>query len=49
MRKSYRVFLIPAMMLVQGWDVALTGVFVGLLLATGKNIICKKKNREIPE
>ena len=42
------VRLIPAMMLVQGWDVALTGVFVGLLLATGKYIICKRANREIP-
>lgn len=42
------VRMIPAMMLVQGWDVALTGVFLGLLGAILIYLSDKKHNREIP-
>lgn len=42
------VRLIPAMMLVQGWDVALMGIFMGLLFAAGKYVIYRKGNHEIP-
>ena len=42
------VRLIPGMMLMQGWDVALTGIFVGLFLAVGYYVFKKGKSREIP-
>lgn len=42
------VRLIPAMMLVQGWDRALTGVFAGLAAAFLWHIVSGRKNREIP-
>ena len=42
------VRLIPAMMLVQGWENALLAVFLGLLLAIFKAFICKEKKKEIP-
>lgn len=42
------VRLIPAMMLVQGWENALLAVFLGLLLAILKAYICKEKKKEIP-
>ena len=42
------VRLIPAMMLVQGWDVALAGVFLGLLFAAGCYAFGRKRAREIP-
>lgn len=42
------VRLIPGMMLAQGWDVALTGVFLGLLCAGIYYIPAKRRKREIP-
>ena len=42
------VKLIPAMMLVQGWDTALLGVFVGLLAAAGWYGVLARKKKEIP-
>lgn len=40
------VRLIPGMMLVQGWDVALTGVFIGLLSAL---LFLRRKKQETGE
>lgn len=42
------VRLIPAMMLVQGWDTALLGVLIGLVFAIIKSCICKEMKKEIP-
>ena len=42
------VRLVPAMILVQGWDVALTGVFFGLCLAVLYHLTIGKKKKEIP-
>lgn len=42
------VRLIPGMMLVQGWDVALTGVFAGLLAAILCYLPAKRRKKEIP-
>lgn len=42
------VRLIPAMMLVQGWDVALTGIFIGLLGAALYYFLARWKRAEIP-
>lgn len=42
------VRLVPGMMLVQGWDTALTGVFLGLSAALLAGQGKKQKNREIP-
>ena len=42
------VRLIPGMMLMQGWDVALTGVFVGLAAAAGYYLVIARKHKEIP-
>lgn len=42
------VRLIPAMMLVQGWDMALFGVFAGLTAALLWHVACRRNNREIP-
>lgn len=42
------VRLIPGMMLVQGWDKALTGVFFGLAAAVLGYYIQRRKEREIP-
>jgi len=42
------VKLIPAMMLVQGWDTALLGVFLGLSAATGRYAISTGKMQRIP-
>ncbi len=42
------VRLIPGMMLVQGWDVALTGIFLGLLTAVLVNAIRRRWKEEIP-
>ena len=42
------VRLIPAMMLVQGWDAALTGVFLGLCLAASYHLTIGRKKKEIP-
>ena len=42
------VRLIPGMMLMQGWEAALTGIFLGLLVATGYYLVIVRKKREIP-
>lgn len=42
------VRLIPAMMLVQGWDAALTGVFLGLCMAVLYHLTAGKQKKEIP-
>lgn len=42
------VRLIPGMMLVQGWDKALTGVFFGLAAVVLGYYIQRRKQREIP-
>ena len=42
------VRLIPGMMLMQGWDVALGGVFVGLLLAAIHYALSYRKRKELP-
>ena len=42
------VRIIPAMMMVQGWDTALTGVFVGLLAAVLYFLTAGKQKKEIP-
>lgn len=42
------VRLIPAMLLVQGWDVALLGVFIGLLSAALYYFLKKRKREELP-
>jgi len=42
------VRLIPAMMLVQGWDVALTGVFIGFVAAVFFYMPAGKQRKEIP-
>lgn len=41
------VRLIPAMMLVQGWDTALAGIFTGLLPAV-LWYVCIRKQQEVP-
>lgn len=42
------VRLIPAMMLVQGWDAALAGVFSGLVLAVLYYLMAGGKKKEVP-
>ena len=42
------VKLIPAMMLVQGWDAALLGIFIGLLAVSCRYVISARKKQEIP-
>ncbi len=42
------VRLIPAMMLVQGWDRALTGVLSGLLAAAVYHLAPDRRKKEIP-
>ena len=42
------VKLIPAMMLVQGWDMALAGVFLGLFLSLVYYLMIKKMRKDIP-
>ena len=42
------VRMIPSMMLVQGWETALLGVFLGLLVALLKTIIRKEQKKELP-
>lgn len=42
------VRLIFGMMLVQGWDVALTGVLLGLLAAAVYYLVCAKEKKDIP-
>lgn len=42
------VRLIPGMMLVQGWDMALTGVLTGLVSALLYHLFVKKEKKEIP-
>ena len=42
------VRLIPGMMLVQGWDTALSGVLIGFLLAMGYYLLFVKSKKEIP-
>ena len=42
------VRLIPCMMLVQGWDTALSGVFLGLLAAVIYYLPMGKRHKEIP-
>ena len=42
------VRLIPAMMLVQGWDTALLGIFLGLAAALLRYGAGRRKSREIP-
>lgn len=42
------VRLIPGMMLVQGWDVALLGVFVGLVSVLLYHYVVRKEKKEIP-
>ena len=42
------VRLIPGMMLVQGWDIALTGVFLGLLGAVLYYLPQKRRGAELP-
>ncbi len=42
------VRLIPGMMLVQGWDAGLSGVFAGLVLAMLYYGLCAKKKKELP-
>lgn len=42
------VRLIPGMMLVQGWDVALTGIFGGLTAAVVWTLVKKQWKEEIP-
>jgi len=42
------VRMIPAMMLIQGWDVALAGVFLGLLGTVICRLTVKREQKEIP-
>lgn len=42
------VRLIPGMMLMQGWDTALTGILAGLLAAAGYYLFPGRKEGEIP-
>lgn len=42
------VRLIPAMMLVQGWNAALTGVFLGLCMAALYHLTAERQKKEIP-
>lgn len=42
------VKLIPGMLLVQGWDVALFGIFLGLLAAMFCHLFSGKRESEIP-
>ena len=42
------VRLIPGMMLVQGWDIALLGVFIGLVFASVYYVICRKRKKDHP-
>lgn len=42
------VRLIPGMMLMQGWEKALTGIFLGLLAAAGYYLVIVRKKTEIP-
>ena len=42
------VRLVPGMMLVQGWESALTGVFLGLLAAFVFGWINRKRQKELP-
>lgn len=42
------VRLIPGMMLMQGWEKALTGIFLGLLAAAGYYLVIVRKKVEIP-
>lgn len=42
------VRMIPAMMLVQGWDAALTGVFLGLCMAALFHLTAGRQKKEIP-
>ena len=42
------VKMIPGMMLMQGWDVALTGIFAGLLLAVVSYLVILRQKKEIP-
>lgn len=42
------VRLIPGMMLAQGWDIALSGVFAGLVLAVLYHFLFVKEKKELP-
>ena len=42
------VRLIPGMMLVQGWDTALTGIFTGLFFALCCHLPKRRRKRELP-